>query len=69
MTAWDAAAAAFDDEPDHGLRDPSIRAAWRDRLLSWLPPPCCGTGSLMTLLYECGFRPVGSRGANSRVLA
>lgn len=29
---WDARAAAFDDEPDHGLRDPSVRAAWADRL-------------------------------------
>ncbi|MYR55167.1 SAM-dependent methyltransferase, partial [Streptomyces sp. SID625] len=25
---WDAQAAVFDDEPDHGLRDPRVRAAW-----------------------------------------
>jgi hypothetical protein len=36
---WDAAAAAFDDEPDHGLRDPGVRAAWADRLRAWLPGP------------------------------
>jgi hypothetical protein len=30
MTAgfWDEQAAGFDDEPDHGLRDPVVRAAW-----------------------------------------
>jgi hypothetical protein len=25
---WDAAAASFDNEPDHGLRDPLVREAW-----------------------------------------
>jgi SAM-dependent methyltransferase len=30
---WDAAAERFDDEPDHGLRDPSTREAWRRLLL------------------------------------
>ncbi|WP_153814757.1 methyltransferase domain-containing protein [Streptomyces sp. SUK 48] len=34
---WDARAARFDDEPDHGLRDPAVRAAWAARLSSWLP--------------------------------
>ena len=63
---WDAAASSFDDQPDHGLRDPSVRVAWRARLLSWLPPaPArildvgCGTGSLLVLLHECGYRTVG----------
>ena len=28
---WDAEAANFDDEPDHGLRDPQIRNAWLTR--------------------------------------
>ncbi|MFJ6986948.1 MULTISPECIES: class I SAM-dependent methyltransferase [unclassified Streptomyces] len=34
---WDALAAGFDDEPDHGLRDPVVRAAWAGRLRDWLP--------------------------------
>ena len=29
---WDEAAATFDSEPDHGLRDPVTYAAWRDLL-------------------------------------
>lgn len=64
MTAreWDTEAATFDDEPDHGLRDPEVRAAWRDLLLGLLPPPPalvadlgCGTGSLSLLLAEEGY--------------
>ncbi|MZE76013.1 NUDIX hydrolase, partial [Streptomyces sp. SID5475] len=50
---WDAAAPEFDEEPDHGLRDPAVRAAWSARLADWLPgEPSdvldlgCGTGSL-----------------------
>ncbi|AGS68626.1 class I SAM-dependent methyltransferase [Streptomyces collinus] len=60
---WDAAAAAFDDEPDHGLRAPEVRAAWAARLRSWLPAhPChvldlgCGTGSLSLLAAGQGHR-------------
>jgi SAM-dependent methyltransferase len=59
--AWDAEAAAFDDEPDHGLRDPEVRGAWRALLESVLPPAPsriadlgCGTGTLTTLLAEMG---------------
>jgi SAM-dependent methyltransferase len=61
QATWDAEAAAFDDEPDHGLLDPTVRAAWRQVLLGVLPPsPAsildlgCGTGSLSVLLAEVG---------------
>ncbi|MEU2440803.1 class I SAM-dependent methyltransferase [Streptomyces rubradiris] len=60
---WDALAAGFDDEPDHGLRDPEVRAAWAERLRAWLPGhPCdlldlgCGTGSLSLLAVGQGHR-------------
>lgn len=59
---WDAEAPTFDDEPDHGLRDPATRDAWRTLLLDHLPPaPAriadlgCGTGSLSVLLAEEGY--------------
>ena len=35
--AWDAEAAGFDREDDHGLRDPAVPAAWRELLLAHLP--------------------------------
>ncbi|MFI6604245.1 class I SAM-dependent methyltransferase [Nonomuraea sp. NPDC050536] len=63
---WDASADTFDDEADHGLRDPQVRAAWMRRLDEWLPDaPAdvldlgCGTGSLTLLLCELGHRPTG----------
>ncbi|MET7681850.1 class I SAM-dependent methyltransferase [Streptomyces sp. NPDC005423] len=63
---WDVEAVAFDEEPDHGLRDPEVRRAWADRLRSWLPgAPCdlldlgCGTGSLALLASEQGHRVTG----------
>ncbi|PWI41821.1 methyltransferase domain-containing protein [Streptomyces sp. ICBB 8177] len=62
---WDAAADAFDDEPDHGLRDPAVRDAWARRLRRWLPeaPSAvldlgCGTGSLALLATRDGHRVV-----------
>jgi SAM-dependent methyltransferase len=63
---WDAHAATFDDEADHGLRDPSVRAAWTELLLPLMPdPPAtivdlgCGTGSLSLLLAAAGHRVHG----------
>ncbi|MFI6661255.1 class I SAM-dependent methyltransferase [Streptomyces sp. NPDC050523] len=63
---WDAQAASFDDEPDHGLRDPEVRRAWAGRLASWLPARAsdvldlgCGTGSLSLLAAEQGHRVTG----------
>ncbi|MFF2195420.1 class I SAM-dependent methyltransferase [Streptomyces sp. NPDC058157] len=63
---WNAAAAAFDDEPDHGLRDDHTRAAWSALLSSWMPSAPsdvldvgCGTGSLSLLLAEAGHRVTG----------
>lgn len=63
---WNTAAAAFDAEPDHGLRDPVVRGAWTRLLQAALPPGKpdvldigCGTGSLSVLLAELGCRVTG----------
>ena len=63
---WNALAAEFDDEPDHGLRDPEVRQAWRALLRETLPaPPArvldlgCGTGTLSELLAAEGYDAVG----------
>ena len=63
---WDDEAERFDDEPDHGLRDPATRAAWLRLLRHHLPRPpadiCdlgCGTGSLSLLLAAAGHRVHG----------
>ncbi|MEV5720857.1 class I SAM-dependent methyltransferase [Amycolatopsis mediterranei] len=66
QNVWDAEAATFDEQPDHGLRDPVVRAAWAELLLPLLPPaPAgvadlgCGTGSLTLLLAEAGHEVCG----------
>ncbi|MDQ0786136.1 ubiquinone/menaquinone biosynthesis C-methylase UbiE [Streptomyces sp. B3I7] len=63
---WEALAAVFDDEPDHGLGDPRVRAAWAARMRCWLPGSPgdlldlgCGTGSLSLLAAEAGHRITG----------
>jgi 2-polyprenyl-3-methyl-5-hydroxy-6-metoxy-1,4-benzoquinol methylase len=63
---WDAAAAHFDDEPDHGLRDAHVRQAWLDLLQELLPwsdgrvlDIGCGTGSLSIVLAGLGFDVTG----------
>ena len=63
---WDVAAASFDSEPDHGLRDPATREAWSRLLRRLLPPPPaaildagCGTGTLTTLLARLEHRVTG----------
>ncbi|MDJ1137039.1 class I SAM-dependent methyltransferase [Streptomyces iconiensis] len=63
---WDVAAAAFDEEPDHGLRTERTRAAWDALLRTWAPAAPsdildagCGTGSLSALLAAAGHRVTG----------
>ena len=63
---WDSEAGRFDNEPDHGLRDPLVRAAWTNLLRQYLPPvPAsvidmgCGTGSLSVLLAGLGYEVMG----------
>ena len=58
---WDAQATSFDQEPDHGLNDLNVLAAWTELLNTSLPtPPAnlldigCGTGSLSIVLAQLG---------------
>lgn len=62
---WDGQSATFDDEPDHGLRDPAVRRAWASLLLPLIQPASevadigCGTGSLSVLLAQAGHEVTG----------
>ena len=63
---WDGYADAFDEEADHGLCDPQVRAAWQALLTRLLPEQPvriadlgCGTGSLAVLLAEQANRVSG----------
>ncbi|MDX6364010.1 MAG: hypothetical protein QOC85_3020 [Streptomyces sp.] len=63
---WEVESASFDEEPDHGLRDPVVREAWAARMRDWLPERSsdvldlgCGTGSLSLLASERGHRVTG----------
>lgn len=63
---WNAEASVFDEQPDHGLRDPLVLAAWTHLLSDVLPAkPAevldigCGTGSLSVLLAGLGYKVTG----------
>ena len=61
VAGWDAEAKTFDEAPDHGLLDATVRSAWERLLIEKLPPaPAriadlgCGTGTLSVLLADNG---------------
>jgi 2-polyprenyl-3-methyl-5-hydroxy-6-metoxy-1,4-benzoquinol methylase len=63
---WNIEALTFDDESDHGLRDPDVRNAWASLLKKLLPaPPAvildmgCGTGSVSLLMADLGLSVTG----------
>ena len=63
---WDNEALLFDNEPDHGLTDTAVLAAWTALVRSWQPtPPAkildigCGTGSLSVVLARLGHQVTG----------
>ena len=63
---WDNFARSFDDEPDHGLRDPVVREQWTNFLQASLPSTNatildigCGTGSLSVVLAGLGHTVTG----------
>ena len=63
---WDGQASSFDQEPDHGLSNATIRKAWKGLFKEWLPKSQnrildigCGTGSVSSLLAEIGHQVTG----------
>jgi ubiquinone/menaquinone biosynthesis C-methylase UbiE len=66
IEAWNAEADSFDEAPDHGLLDATVRSAWERLLLEKLPGvPAriadlgCGTGTLSVLLADSGHHVEG----------
>ena len=62
IAAWNAEAENFDEAPDHGLLNPTVRAAWAKLLTEKMPAaPAhvadlgCGTGTLSVLLADNGY--------------
>ncbi|MBC7872041.1 MAG: class I SAM-dependent methyltransferase [Chitinophagaceae bacterium] len=63
---WNSQAVSFDNQPDHGLWDPLVQAAWKGLLSRFLPlgkasvlDIGCGTGSLSLVLAGLGFEVTG----------
>jgi len=55
---WDREAASFDEEPDHGLADPAVRARWRELLLGVLPPAPARVADLRFLAGDAARPPL-----------
>lgn len=63
---WNSEALSFDNQPDHGLHDPTVLAVWTRLLRTSLKPNKaaildigCGTGSLSVVLANLGHEVTG----------